>query len=361
MKKQIYYLIISCGFVFKIQSQDFHFSQFNENPALINPALTGAISTQRASLVYKDQWRSVTTPYTSYGVSFESKFKSSNWETVDPRRSMTFKKSYSRMAGGISVYNDQAGSGKMGTLQSNLSFAMFFPLSKLTSLSLGLQGGVVQRKLQNNKLIYPDQYSSGNGYDPNIPSAESGIQQSFIYPDLAAGAMWSYAHNERSIAANNEFKAQIGFSVYHINRPHQTFILNSSDRIYRKYVFHGNILIGIPNSMVAIVPTWIAQFQGPNKEIIAGLLFKYYLNDDSKYTGLIKRSAISFGAYYRNIDALIAHLLIEKGRYSVGISYDINVSGLARVSTARGGFEITLRYVTPNPFLYQRKSKSMFD
>lgn len=348
-------------FQVNVYAQDFHFSQFNENPSLINPALTGASSVLRASLVYKDQWRSVTTPYTTYGFSFESKFKTSNWETVDPRRSMTFKKSYNRMAGGISVYNDKAGVAKMGTFQTNLSLAMFFPLSNVSSLSLGLQGSFVQRKVDANRLIYPSQYN-GTTYDANLASGEIYTQQNFIYPELGAGIVWSYGHNEKSIAANNQFKSLIGFSTYHINQPKQNFIgSTTSDRLYRKYVFHGNVLIGIPNSMVAIVPSWLAQFQGPTKEIVAGMMIKYYMSDDSKYTGLKQRSAIGVGFYYRSADAFITNLLIEKGKYAVGFSYDINASGLTRASKSRGGFEITLRMVTPNPFLYQKRSKAMFN
>lgn len=55
-------------------SQDFHFSQFNETPDLVNPALTGVSNIMRASIIYRDQWRSVTVPYTTYGVSVESRF-----------------------------------------------------------------------------------------------------------------------------------------------------------------------------------------------------------------------------------------------------------------------------------------------
>ncbi len=357
---KVSFVLLAVVFFLNSQAQDFHFSQFNENPSLINPGLTGSANALRASLVYKDQWRSITNPYSSYGFSFESKFKPSNWDLVDPRRSMTFKKSYSRMAGGLSIYNDKAGIGRLGTFQTNLSLAMFFPLSKMTSLSFGIQGSVVQRKIDNSKLIYPDQYN-GSGYDPNISSNELYAQQRLLYPDLAAGAVWSYAHNEKSIAANNQFKAQIGFSTYHLLRPYQSFIRVKEDRLFLKYIFHGNLLIGIPNSMMAIAPSWLVQVQGPSKEILAGMMFKYYINDDSKYTGIIKRSSVGLGIYYRNSDAIITSVLFEIGRYAIGFSYDFNTSDLTKVSTARGGPELTLKFVTPNPFLYQKRSRSMFD
>lgn len=46
---------------------------------------------------------------------------------------------------------------------------------------------------------------------------------------------------ERSIAANDQINAQIGFAAFHLTRPNQNFIVAcTNDRLYRKYVFHGN-------------------------------------------------------------------------------------------------------------------------
>jgi len=126
MKTLIILILLGCLLTNSLSSQDFHFSQYNENPALINPALIGSTHVMKTSIVYRDQWSSITNAYKSYGFSFESRFKASNWEQVDPNRTMMFKKAQNRMAGGLSVYNDKAGDAKLGTLQTNLTFAMFF-------------------------------------------------------------------------------------------------------------------------------------------------------------------------------------------------------------------------------------------
>lgn len=359
MKLKYQILVFVTLFTKLIISQDFHFSQFNENPSLINPALTGATHVIRVSITYKDQWKAITVPYTSYGFSFESKFKASNWEKADPNRTMIFKKSTNRIAGGLSVYNDKAGDGRMGTLQSNLSLAMFFPLNKFSSLSFGLQGNFTQLKIDNSKFIYPSQYN-GTAYDPNLANGEIYSQQSFTYPSFAAGALWSYGQNEKSIAANNQVKALIGFSTYHINQPIQKFVSGPNDKLYRKYIFHGNLLFGLPNTMFAIAPSWLLQVQGTSSEIAAGTMVKYYMKDDSKYTGIIKRTSVGIGVSYRVKDAIITNLLIETGKYAIGLSYDINASGLSQASKGRGGFEIMIRYVTPAAYLYQRRAKAMY-
>lgn len=360
MMKNIFILILGCFIFNTVSSQDFHFSQYNENPLLVNPALAGSNQAMRASIVYRTQWSSVATPYTTYGFSFESRFKASNWDQADPKRSMIFKKSKNRMAGGISVYNDKAGDAKVGTLVTNLTYAMFFPLNKNSNISLGIQGGFAQRKMDQTKLIYGAQYN-GYTYDSNLPSGETYSRQSFMYGDMGSGILYTFNRGERSIAANDQINAQIGFSAFHLTRPQQNFIAGENDRMYRKYVFHGNLLFGIPNTLLGIAPTWLIQMQGSSKEIMAGMMIKYYIKDDSKYTGFLKRSSIGIGANYRTGDAVITSILIEFGRFAVGYSYDINISKLATVSKGKGGSEITLRMITPSAFLYQRKSKAMFN
>lgn len=360
-KIRLYFFIVTLVNSF-IYAQDPHFSQFNEHPSLINPALTGANDPLRASISYKNQWRSVTTSYQTYGASFESRLKSSNWQKVDQYRSMTFKeRSVGRLAAGLSFYKDKAGDGNLSLTQANLSLATFVPTGKSSFLSCGLQASIVQRKLDNSKLIFPNQYN-GLGYDATVLSGENFASQNIIYPDFAAGLLWSFNKSEKKLSGIKQRKANIGFSVYHLNKPSQKYLTTSKDLLSSKYVLHGDFLFDISNSSLAIAPTYLFQFQGATKELLAGLMFKYYLNNNSKYTGLVKRSSLNYGVYYRSNDAIIVNLMIEqREQYAIGLSYDINVSSLTSASMARGGMEITLRYTPPSGFLYQMKKKSTID
>jgi type IX secretion system PorP/SprF family membrane protein len=342
-----------------IHAQDLHFSQYMQTPSLVNPALTGASSVIRASVIYKDQWRSVTVPYKTYGASFEMKFKASNWEKADKYRTKIYKQSFSRLAGGLSFYSDKAGDGNMGSTQVNLTLATFVPTSRYSSLSVGLQASVVQQKVDVSKLVFPNQYGS-NGYDPTLNSGENYASQNFLYPDFAGGINWSYGYNEKTIGANNEKRANIGIAMYHINQPKQLYLDDSHERLNAKYIFHADVLLGLRNTNVALIPSFISTFQGTSMEMIEGFMVKYYFKEDSKYTGIIKRSGLGFGASYRNMDAFIFSILFEYENYAAGVSYDLNTSRLTRATTGRGGPEIFIRFVTPNPFLYQ-KSRARFN
>lgn len=359
MKSSLYKII--CGVIVlsttQIKSQDIHFSQFLENPSLLNPALTGAYSVMRVSAVYRDQWRSVTVPYKTYGVSFETRFKASAWNAVEGK-SMTFtKKATGNLTGGLSFYSDKAGDGNMGSTNVNLSLASFVPLNQRSFISLGLQGSMVQRSLDFSKLVFSNQYT-GTGYDNTMLSGENPANSSFIYADFAGGMAYTYSTQDKMIASNDQKKATVGFAVYHVTQPKQAFLNSSSDKLNMKYVLHGDMLLGIRHSNVALAPAFLVQLQGSNKEIIFGTKVKYYIKEDSKYTGIIQRTSVDLGVFYRNQDAMIISFMYDKRqKMAIGISYDLNVSSLTKASKLSGGPEIVLRFNTSNPYLYQKKSK----
>ncbi len=342
------------------QSQDLHFSQYNQTSQLVNPALTGALSVVRATVIYKDQWSSVTAPYKTYGASLEIRFQNNNNKKKGKFLPKSAKSSFRRFAGGISFYNDKAGDGNMGLSVANLSLATFVPVSPNSSLSVGLQASMVQRKIDFNKLIFPDQYS-GTGYDASIPNGESATGQNFTYADFAGGINWNYGYSEKQKEADAKIKANIGASIYHIGKPKQPFLGNSDAHLNQKLVFHADFLIGITGTNFSVAPSVIASFQGSTREIIEGAMLKYYFKGGPKYYGKSASSALGAGLTYRNGDALIVSGQVEFGQYAIGVSYDLNSSVLSKVSKVRGGPEVFLRFVTPDPFLKDSKPKRRYN
>jgi type IX secretion system PorP/SprF family membrane protein len=334
-------------------SQDIHFSQYNETPSLVNPALTGAEYVVRASVNYKDQWGSVTVPYRTYGASFDMKLKASSWDKTDKFKTKSYKKAFNRLAGGLSFFSDKAGDGAMSTNFANLSLATFIRTGALSTFSVGLQGGMVQKSVNFNKFIFSNQYN-GSTYDTGPAQGEDYSSRNVIYPDVSAGALWRYEKEEGAIGDNDQLMGDVGVSVMHVNKPRQKLLAVSSEQLYSRFNVHGKMLIGIPHSSVAIAPSFLCQFQGSQKEILTGMMVKYYFKHDSKYTGFVRRSSGAIGLYYRNRDAVIFSMLLEMGPYAIGISYDLNTSGLGAVSKLRGGPEITLRFNSVNRFLFQK-------
>ena len=79
--------------------------------------------------------------------------------------------------------------------------------------------------------------------------------------------------------------------------------------------------------------------QALSREILGGVLYSRKLDDvdDPKYL-------IHGGAYMRFNDALIPVVKIESKPIAIAVSYDVNISGLKKVSAGRGGFEVSLTW-----------------
>ncbi len=160
----------------------------------------------------------------------------------------------------------------------------------------------------------------------------------------------------RRVTDNNDFRVNFGAAVYHVSRPSYSFQGNN-DKLYAKFVLHGNALLSIPYSNIGFVPGLIVYKQGGPSEVLAGTLVRYVLNQKSKYTGNKTTSAVSIGAYYRGRDAAIIGFLLEYSKYAIGMSYDVNVSRLKVASVGKGGFELSLRFNAANPFMVNSRSR----
>ena len=318
-------------------SQDIHFSQYDFSPLTLNPALTSAYKNNQVTVHYKEQWK-VANAYRTSAVTFEMKLNQKIW-----------KKLAKGLAFGINVFSDKAGDGNMKQTQANLSIAYHTLLDQNNTLSGGIMGGVAQRSISPNGLRWNNQYLGGV-YDPNISSGENFSTQSFVNGDYSAGLLWSYGEGSRYMTANDQKFINAGFAVSHVGNPKQSFIGNSSEQLNWKWTVHANSLLGIENTPFSIGPSLLYMRQGAFNELTFGGLIKYKFKEASKYTGYIKGAAISAGCFYRNRDAVMPFFLIEIDRYSIGISYDTNISGLANATNGRGGFEITLRFGNPSSF-----------
>jgi type IX secretion system PorP/SprF family membrane protein len=350
------YLIPGLLLCFALRGQDMHFTQMNQNPSLLNPALTGASGGYRGSLSYRGQWGSVSAPYKTFGASAELRFRTENWEQVNKFQTMTFKEKLTgRIGAGFSVYNDAAGDGKLGLTLSNISLSSFIPLSRSSFFSAGLQAGLGQKRITAANLVFPDQYN-GSRYDASVRSRERYATDTYTYPDFGAGLLWCVSKSDKVIGTNRQLRAKAGISAFHLARPRTEF-LNTTGRLERRYVAHAEILKDINNSAFCWEASITSQLTGPSGETLAGLFIRCYFNSDSRYTGYVKRSCIGGGLYFRNRDAVIPALILDwQDQYTLFMTYDVNVSGLSTASRLQGAFELSLRIVPPRAFLYEMKS-----
>lgn len=330
----------------RTEAQDLHYSQYYNTPLIINPAKSGVFNgDHRAIMIYRNQWASVTSPYKTFGASFDM-------------RLLDKDKNNFKLGTGLMINNDVAGDAQYSITNVALNISGILNLDKHNFLSAGAGTSFEQRGISNSNLMWDEQFD-GKGYNSSLHSGETQTYDSPLsYFDLSAGINWKYSSNQATITSNDYKMFQAGLTYNHITKPNIGYL--NQDKMYNRYTGHASAFIGINNTPYAILPSAVYQKQGPAQEILAGALFRYSMKNASKYTGFIKGAAISFGLHTRFKDALIPSLNLELANWKLGFSYDSNISGLNETAKAVGGYEVSLIFINPNPFSNNDSSKPRF-
>ena len=340
MKRSLLYTIAAtvalCFLQQGVHAQDIHYSMFNETPVMLNPARAGVPFDSRVILNYKNQWQSVASPYRTMAVSGDF--------AIGKKKN---KKTYLGL--GFNVFNDKAGDVGMKTTQVGLSLAGVLVPDDHNKISLGLMGGYLMRGLAGTNQQWGEQYD-GSSFNSAMATGESSTFQNFGVLDAGAGINWYYGKGDKYMTANDGLKLDIGIAMFHPQSPKYSYYNDPNGKLYPKTVAHAWASIGTGNSNLCIEPSLLFVAQGPQKELTPGVNLKYLAVEGSRYTGRKKASAFSIGAYYRAKDAFILSTMFEYSNYAAGFSYDLNTSSLKAASHARGGMEVFLRFVFPNPF-----------
>ena len=306
-----FYPIISFG-------QDVHFSSFNANPMILNPANTAfGGSMFRVGTMYRNQWETLSKGYNSYLFTAEA---------------LAYKNRARRdgIGLGINFMADVAGTLSYGQQILGLSLSYFKPIdqSKEHYISFGIIGSTSSWG-----------YNQANSIFGKYPEDSEGILLNQIRTfDIGLGLHWQ-------IKANETHSLQAGTSLLHINQPSLSFYENSNINLPMKFSAYVSDLIAL-NYDHSISPTIFFQNQSKFMELIIGMDYNINISET-----VISQQIVSLCAYYRAMDAMIIMAKYSQNNFSCGLSYDINLSRLTPASKSYGGVEVWLLYsFSPNGY-----------
>jgi type IX secretion system PorP/SprF family membrane protein len=323
MKKlYLIFLLLATGFV-KTYAQDPNFSQFFASPLTLNPALTGKFDgTVRIAGNYRNQWPSIPNAFITATTSVDFAVMKNRIPETD------------RWGIGILAMNDKSANGTLVTNNFSLSTSYHKGLDEdgYHTIGVAAQGTYTSRRLDVNKLLFESQLTP-NGFDISIDPGESfkGNNLNVSYFDLQAGVLYSGSSSQ----GNNFY---VGASMYHINRPKESFkngfyILNS------RVTFHGGGYFPIGQSMT-LHASAMHSSQGKATNTTVGAAMSFLANgDESNPTNFYAGGWMRFG------DAIIPYVGLEFGGLRIGATYDVNISSLKPASQSRGGMEVSLIYI----------------
>lgn len=321
MKKKSGFFTIFLFAAFFANAQDPHFSQFFASPLTLNPAFTGKFDgTLRVAGNYRNQWPAFNNVYTTSTLSVDFPILKNKLPDYDT------------WGLGILALTDKAGGGVLTNNYMGVSTSYHKALDEdgFQQLGIGFQGTYGQKRLDNSKLYFEDQLT---------PFGFTGVTQDIFstqnlninYFDVNAGLLYTGSTND----ANNFY---IGASMYHINRPKESFKGGNWNIATRTTISAGGYF---PVSDILTLHTsGIYQYQNKATETTIGGALAASIDDQST-----DPSNVYIGSWYRINDAIIPYLGLEFAGFRIGATYDINVSSLKAGSQSRGGMEISVIYI----------------
>ena len=306
---------------------DPHFTQNYTYPMYINPALTGSSDGEyRVSAIYRSQWGSISNPYRTAGISFDTRTNNN-------------------LALGGNLMHQAAGDGGFSYLSAYASIAY-------TGVKLGkdfnqrlvfaMQAGLINRQVDPGKFKWGEQWNPITGYNAGNATTETFARSSATVLDMGAGALYFDAtpHQKSNVFA--------GFSAFHINRPKDPIVTTQNtelNTIPMRYTLHGGISFNL-FERASIIPHVLYMKQGTASEFMLGTYVQLNVNEETDFM---------FGGYYRNKDAIAPFVGVDWRDFIIGLSYDANTSKLGALTRNVNSFELTLTYVK------RTQSKSIID
>lgn len=310
-----------------VYAQDIHFTQFEAAPLTVNPSFTGGFNGQyRAAAVYRNQWKSVTIPFVTYAASFDMP--------------LVYDISHDDyLAGGIQLYNDRAGDGNLTNFSGLASVAYHKFMGENAQIGVGVQGGYTEKSIDISKLYFGDEFLNGT-FQPGTSAEYPYLNNRVKYFTVNAGI--SFSQN-----VGQKFGYVLGVGANNLNQPKDALEKKTNSDVGLAMRYTGQLgIIAFLGDRFSIRPAALYQMQASASELIAGNEFNYIVGNPDVHSFA---TAIFLSGWYRTGDAAMATVGVEFKGFKFGVSYDYNLSSLKDASNGKGGFEISLRYIAPNP------------
>lgn len=293
---------------------DPHFSQYYVYPQWLNPALTGVMDGDyRVAGIYRSQWSNFANGFQTIGVAAEYATESN-------------------LNLGIGLFQQSASNGgyKYFTPYASATYTgIKFGQQGHHRLTIGLQAGMINRRFDQSKMQFGDQWNPITGYASSNPTGDI-IQnpQSSVF-DMGAGIM--YFDGTPGKTAN----VYAGFAASHLTQPTDPFTNGpSKQKMPSRYTVHGGVKLNVSDNFI-LTPNFLFLQQGKAQEKMLGAYAQIRGNEQFDFL---------CGLNYRFSDAVVPFAGFYYKSFVLGLSYDVNVSDLGKAVGGTNSFEISLSF-----------------
>jgi len=314
MLKKLSTIFILMLLVTRLFAQDPQFTQFYAAPMFLNPAFTGLTYEHRFAANYRNQWPGIKTAYNTYMASYDYNVSNVN-----------------SGIGGF-VLQDHAGTSNLVTTMGGVNYAYRVKLGKYSEARGGVSLVMNQKKIDNTRLIFNDQFVTGSAVSQDALAADK-----VSYFDMGLGGLF------------NSTNYWFGFSARHVNQPNASMVGNIEPLPVSGSIHGGyRLIISARGSGKTKLEEFISasvNIRGEQKYgqlDVGAYYFKSFVNVGLWYRGLPFKT-YKPGYPSRESVALLVGLEVPDKNFRIGYSYDATVSNL-KINNTQGAHEVSLVY-----------------
>ena len=324
MKRIALLLTLMLCMKMQILAQDPHFSQFFSSPLTLNPALTGKFDgVFRAAGNYRDQWPAISKAFVTSTLSVDAPLLTNRINPNDV------------WGVGVMAMTDRTANGILNSNYISVSTSYHKGLDEdgYHQLGFGFQGTYSSKRLDGSKINFENELALDGTW--TLPSNESidGRSININYFDFNAGLLY----NGSTDGKNNFY---LGASMYHINRPKESFFGSGYYTLNPRLTVHGGGYFKVGETTTLHLTALFSQQAGAHETVLGGAVAFNLNNDETE-----NPTNFYAGSWLRFNDAIIPYLGLEWGDFRLGMTYDVNYSSLKVGSQSRGGIEVSLIYI----------------
>jgi type IX secretion system PorP/SprF family membrane protein len=331
MKMRFYFLILMIMQAILVSAQDPSFSQFFASPLTLNPALTGKFNGDlRAAGNYRNQWPTVNKAYITSTLSVDFNLLQDKLREGD------------QWGFGILAMTDKTANGILNSNYFGLSTAYHKAIDEngMHTIGVGFQGVYANRILDGPRLHFVDGLQMDGSW---LPSASEPVNLQVVstsFFNMNAGILYNGSLNGTNAV-------YFGVAVYNINQPKESFLGAEDITVPSRLTVHGGGYFPAKNSDETWYVSALYNRQATASEFVFGGALEIGASTDES-----SPVNVYIGSWMRlnNVgDAIIPYVGLDYGRFNLGMSYDVNVSGFKLASQSQGGIEISLIYLFKKP------------
>jgi len=206
---------------------------------------------------------------------------------------------------GFTVKNEQTGESKLMATEVNVPISYTMQLNQFSKFSVGASPGMILMS-----------------YDPTMPSWETDWNG------------WGYTGSIGDPTFINSTLSRSSNAAFNVNTGVQY------QYMYAQMALNLGADLTTRRRDLRVQPQLMAFKNGPNTNLIMGVMFENIMRNGSDITNILKSKSINYGAFYRWNDAVSLNFNYKVLNFRMGLAVDVTVSKLSNANKGLGSIEL---------------------